>query len=51
MLTMQSFITGQLLIELDFFPNTPVVLRNLEKDEIEIPDYPVHFRPVGPSLR
>jgi paraquat-inducible protein B len=40
MLTMQSFITGQLLIELDFFPNTPVVLRNLEKDEIELPTIP-----------
>jgi paraquat-inducible protein B len=40
MLTMQSFITGQLLIELDFFPNTPVVLRNLEKDEIEFPTIP-----------
>jgi paraquat-inducible protein B len=40
MLSMQSFITGQLLIELDFFPNTPVVLRNLEKDEIEFPTIP-----------
>lgn len=40
MLTMQSFITGQLLIELDFFPNTPVVLRNLDKDYIEFPTIP-----------
>jgi paraquat-inducible protein B len=40
MLSMQSFITGQLLIELDFFPNTPVVLRNLEKDYIEFPTIP-----------
>jgi len=40
MLAMQSFITGQLLIELDFFPNTPVVLRNLEKDYVELPTIP-----------
>ncbi len=40
MLTMQSFITGQLLIELDFFPNTPVVLKNINKDYVEIPTLP-----------
>lgn len=39
-LAMQSFITGQLLVELDFFPNTPVRLRNLEKDYIELPTIP-----------
>lgn len=40
MLAMQSLITGQLLIELDFFPNTPVVLRNLDKEAIELPTIP-----------
>jgi paraquat-inducible protein B len=50
MLTMQSFITGQLLIELDFFPNTPVVLRNLEKDEIEIPTIPSTTAKVARAL-
>lgn len=40
MLTMQSFITGQLLIELDFFPDTPVVLRHLERDYVELPTIP-----------
>ena len=39
-LTMQSFITGQLLIELDFHPNTPVVLRHLDPGMIEIPTLP-----------
>jgi paraquat-inducible protein B len=36
-LTMQSFITGQLMIELDFHPGTPVVLKNINKEYIEIP--------------
>ncbi len=40
MLQMQSFITGQLLIELNFYPDTPVVLRNLDKEIIEIPTIP-----------
>ena len=39
-LVTQSFITGQLGIELDFEPGTPVVLRNLNKDYIEIPTIP-----------
>ncbi len=38
-LAMQSFITGQLMIELDFFPGTPVNLKNINKD-IEIPTIP-----------
>ena len=36
-LTMQSYITGQLMIELDFYPGTPVNLRDTDKDYIEIP--------------
>jgi ABC-type transporter Mla subunit MlaD len=39
-LVMQSFITGQLLIEIDFRPGTPVVLKNIDKDYIEIPTIP-----------
>jgi paraquat-inducible protein B len=39
-LTMQSFITGQLLIEVDFHPGTPVSLKGLDKDYIEIPTIP-----------
>jgi paraquat-inducible protein B len=36
-LAMQSFITGQLVIQLDFHPGTPVVLKDINKDYIEIP--------------
>jgi paraquat-inducible protein B len=39
-LGMQSLITGQLLIELDFHPNTPVNLRNTRDDIPEVPTIP-----------
>ncbi len=39
-LIMQSFITGQLMIELDFHPGTPAILKNIDKDYIEIPTIP-----------
>jgi len=39
-LNMQSFITGQLLIQIDFYPGTPVSLKGLDKDYIEIPTIP-----------
>jgi paraquat-inducible protein B len=39
-LTMQSFITGQLMIEVGFYPNTPVNLRNKDTQVLEIPTIP-----------
>jgi paraquat-inducible protein B len=39
-LTMQSLITGKLLIELDFYPGTPLILKNIDKEYIEIPTIP-----------
>jgi phospholipid/cholesterol/gamma-HCH transport system substrate-binding protein len=39
-LVTQSFITGQLAIELDFEPGTPLVLKHLSKEYIEIPTIP-----------
>ena len=39
-LVTQSFITGQLAIELDFEPDTPVVLKGLNKEYTEIPTIP-----------
>ena len=39
-LTTQSFITGQLAIELDFYPGSPVNLKNINKEYIEIPTIP-----------
>ncbi len=39
-LSMQSLITGKLLIEIDFFPGTPVNLKNINKNYTEIPTIP-----------
>jgi paraquat-inducible protein B len=39
-LGMQSYITGQLVIQLDFYPGTPVTLQGLDKNYIEIPTIP-----------
>ena len=39
-LQMQSFVTGQLMVNLDFYPNTPVKLVGLEKRYPEIPTVP-----------
>ena len=39
-LQMQSFITGQLMIELDFHPGSPVNLRSPKGDLVEIPTIP-----------
>jgi paraquat-inducible protein B len=39
-LAMQSLITGQLLIQLDFYPGTPVNLQSIDKNYIEIPTIP-----------
>lgn len=36
-LTQQSFITGKLMIEIDFFPDTPVSLKRYDDDYHEIP--------------
>lgn len=36
-LATQSFVTGQLMIELEMLPNTPVVLLNKNVDVVEIP--------------
>ena len=36
-LATQSFVTGQLMIELEMLPNTPIVLKNKNPDLIEIP--------------
>ena len=45
-LAMQSFITGQLMIELDFFPGTPVNLKNINKDNRDS-NHTVHHRAAG----
>ena len=39
-LGMQSLITGKLLIEIDVYPDTPVNLKNINKEYTEIPTIP-----------
>lgn len=39
-LQLQSFVTGQLVVAFDFYPNTPIVLMNFESDIPELPTLP-----------
>jgi paraquat-inducible protein B len=39
-LDLQSLISGKLLVELDFYPGTPLILRNIDKEYFEIPTIP-----------
>jgi paraquat-inducible protein B len=39
-LQLQSFVTGQLMVNLDFYPNTPIRLVGIEKKYPEIPTIP-----------
>jgi paraquat-inducible protein B len=50
-LTMQSFITGQLLIELDFYPDTPAVLKEPEAEYPEIPTIPSATKRLSQNLQ
>ncbi len=50
MLEMQSLITGQLLIELNFFPDTPVVLKKISQEYVEIPTIPSTTTKVAQAL-
>ncbi len=52
-LTTQSYITGQLAIEVGFYPNTPVVIRKETgeyKDYIEIPTIPSTTQKLADAL-
>ena len=49
-LVTQSMITGQLMIEVDMYPGTPVSLKNLDKDYIEIPTIPSTIARLGKAL-
>jgi paraquat-inducible protein B len=50
-LTMQSLITGQLMIECDFYPDTPVNLRDMDHEYIEIPTIPSTTERLAQSLQ
>ena len=49
-LVTQSMITGQLMIEADMRPGTPVNLKNLEPEYMEIPTVPSAMAKLGKSL-
>ncbi|MFZ5447311.1 MAG: MlaD family protein [Thermodesulfobacteriota bacterium] len=49
-LSMQSLITGKLLIEIDFYPGTPVDLRNINKHYTEVPTIPSTTSKIGRAL-
>ncbi len=50
-LTVQSYITGQLAIELDFHPGTPVALRHINKEYLEIPTLPSTTQKLADALK
>ena len=50
-LAMQSFITGQLMIELDFHPGSPVHLRSPAGDLVEIPTIPSTTQRLATALQ
>ncbi len=50
-LAINSVITGQLLIELDMYPNTPVVLHEDDEDQYEIPTINSPFAEISKSLQ
>lgn len=49
-LVSQSFITGQLMVQLDYFPGTPVVLAGEEPGLLEIPTVPSEIQAVKSAL-
>ncbi len=50
-LNMGSLITGQLIIELDYYPDTPVKLVGLNKEYPEIPTIPSTFQAIFDTLK
>lgn len=50
-LTLQSMVTGQLMIELDFFPNTPARLVGIKSQYPEIPTIPSSMEKLAQILK
>ncbi len=50
-LQLQSFVTGQLMIELDFHPDTPVRLVGIDTDYPEIPTIPTPLETLSKTFR
>ncbi len=49
-LQLQSFVTGQLMVNLDFYPDKPIRLLGLEKKYPEIPTIPTGFQELTKKL-
>jgi len=49
-LNMQSFVTGQLAIGLDFYPDTPITLHQFEDPYPEFPTIPTSFEAISATL-
>jgi len=49
-LQLQSFVTGQLLIELDFHPDKPLRLVGADDHAIELPTIPSNFQQISSTL-
>ncbi len=50
-LQLQSFVTGQLMIALDFYPDTPVRLVGTDNKYPEVPTIPTPFEALSKTLR
>ena len=50
-LQMQSFVTGQLIINLDFYPAKPMKLAGFEERYLEIPTVPTEFEQLAKTLQ
>jgi len=50
-LEMQSFVTGQLIISVDFFPNKPIKLVGLDKRYAEIPTIPATMEELTKTIQ
>ena len=47
----QSILTGQMMIELSFYPDTPIILRGGADDEMEIPTLPSSMMELTKTLQ
>jgi paraquat-inducible protein B len=50
-LNFQSFLTGLLYVELDFFPNSPLTLYNFQDDFLELPTVATDFEEISKNLQ
>jgi paraquat-inducible protein B len=49
-LDLESFVTGKLLVALDFMPETDIRLRGIEPEKLEIPTVPTDLEKIAKAL-